>query len=676
MNTLRNRFIVAVSVAIITFIVYLPALHNGFVNWDDGDYVFENTFIQQLDVNLFKSAFTEFNASNWHPLTWLSHALDYAMWGMNPRGHHLTNNILHAIDTLLVVLLVSGLLHFVFMKTGKDRRSKFPEERASLIAGAVAGLLFGLHPLHVESVAWVSERKDVLCALFFFLSLLAYSNYAKTADDGDKRTSHFPGRGYLLSLVSFIFGLLSKPMAVTLPLVLLILDWYPFERIRSPKTFTRVLIEKLPFFALSLLSSVITVLAQKAGNALTPFESLPLLTRVIVGAKSLVSYLWMTAVPVDLRPVYLYPVNPSLFSLRYLLPILVVLGITAFCFVRAKRQKVWSSVWFYYLITLLPTIGLIQVGRQSMADRYMYIPSVGLFLLAGLGASLVYIKLSVPEKRSLFLTVFSVGLAGVFLLLSYKTARQIQIWRSSINLWNYEIAEEPGKVAFAYNNRGLALIEGEQYDKALADFNKAIAVDGTNYRAYNNRGVTFFGTGLTDKSLEDFNKAISINPNYDKAYHNRGYAYMAKAQYDKAFEDYNKAIALNPRYINAYNDRGVAYLVKNKVDLAIADFNKAIELNPKNNEPYRNRGAAHMAARSFDAAKADLTRAIELDPSDNRAYYNMACLYSLQKDGKESCSWLQKAVDKGYDNWEHMKQDTDLDNVRQSECYRNIVKGK
>ena len=219
MNTLRNRFIVAVSVAVITFTVYLPSLRNGFVNWDDGDYVYENTFIRQLDVNLLKSAFAEFNASNWHPLTWISHALDYALWGMNPRGHHLTNNILHAFDTLLVVLMVSGLLHFVFMKTRKDRNSVHLAEQATLIAGATAGLLFGLHPLHVESVAWVSERKDVLCALFFFLSLLSYMNYAKT-EDAEELKSRSLNKAYLLSLIFFIFALLSKPMAVTLPLVL------------------------------------------------------------------------------------------------------------------------------------------------------------------------------------------------------------------------------------------------------------------------------------------------------------------------------------------------------------------------------------------------------------------------------------------------------------------------
>jgi protein O-mannosyl-transferase len=677
MNTLRNKSIVAASVAIITFIVYLPSLQNGFVNWDDGDYVYENAFIQQIDDQLFKSAFTEFNASNWHPLTWISHALDYALWGLNPRGHHLTNNILHAINTLLVVLFVSGILHIVFVKTRTDGTSALLAERGTLIAGAIAGLLFGLHPLHVESVAWVSERKDVLCALFFFLSLLAYMNYAKTADDGEKSASWFLSRRYLLALVFFIFALLSKPMAVTLPVVLLILDWYPFGRIWSRKSFIRALIEKFPFFAFSLLSAALTILAQKAGNAVTPIEAVPLLTRVMVGARSLISYLLLMAAPVDLLPVYMYPRHPSLLSPGYLVPVLLVLGITVSCFVTAKKQKVWSAVWLYYVITLLPVIGLIQVGRQAMADRYTYIPSVGPFLLAGLGVSLIYKKLSVLERRGLFLKFIGGGVAAVlFLLLSYGTTRQIPIWKSSIDLWNYEISKEPGKIAFAYNNRALAFIEEGQDDRALKDFDKAIAIDPADYRAYNNRGCLYFGTGLTDKSIEDFNKAISINPKYDKAYNNRGFAYIEKTQYDRAIEDYSKAIALNPRYDKAYNDRGVAYLGKNKIDLAIADFNKAIELNPKNEKQYRNRGAAHMAARRFDAARSDLSKAIELDPSDNRAYYNMACLYSLQKNADESCSLLKKAIDHGYDNWGHMKQDPDLEYVRHTECYQKVVKKK
>jgi len=393
----------------------------------------------------------------------------------------------------------------------------------------------------------------------------------------------------------------------------------------------------------------------------------------VVGARSLVSYLWMTVVPLDLHPVYLYPVNPSLLSFHYLLTVLVVLGITTFCFATAKRQKVWSAVWLYYIITLLPVIGLIQIGRQSMADRYMYLPSIGPFLLAGLGVSFVYMKLTFLEKRGLIITLFSIGLAGVFLFLSYVTSQQIQIWKSSIDLWNYEIAQEPGKIAFAYSNRALAFLDDGKFDSALNDFDKAIAIDPVDYRAYNNRGCMYFDKGLIDRSLEDLNKAISINPNYDNAYYNRGFAYMAKAQYDKAIEDYSKAISLNPRYDKAYNDRGVAYLGKNNIDRAIADFSKAIEIDPKKHEPYRNRGAAHMAAGRFDDAKADLGKAAELGPSDNRVYYNMACLYSLLKNAKESCSWLQKAVEKGYNNWQHMKQDSDLDNMRQSECYRKIV---
>ena len=263
----RTKYIIAFSVAVVTFIVFLPALQNEFLNWDDIEYISGNSFIRSLDTQLLKSAFLEFHAWNWHPLTWLSHAVDYSVWGLNPLGHHLTNNILHALNTLLVVLLVMRLIG-VFKKTaGNNALSQpFLHDRTIMITGAATGLLFGLHPLHVESVAWAAERKDLLCAFFFLLTIITYAHYVIeiSARTSVNYASRFFNRKYLYALGFFILSLLSKPMAVTLPFVLLILDWYPFKRIQSLKTFWTTSIEKLPFLALALISSVLTVLAQKA----------------------------------------------------------------------------------------------------------------------------------------------------------------------------------------------------------------------------------------------------------------------------------------------------------------------------------------------------------------------------------------------------------------------------
>src|SRR5512139_1367135 len=252
------KFLLAVSVSIISFFIYLSALQNQFIHWDDDRYIFENPHIRSLGPAFFKWAFFDFYAGNWHPLTWISHALDYAVWGLSPMGHHLTNNILHAVNTFLVVLLTVRLLEVLKERREAEGAHTFLDDRGISIAGGVTGLLFGLHPLHVESVAWVSERKDLLCALFFLLSIMTYMSYVSDRNN----------RSYVLSLVFFILALMSKPMAVSLPIVLLILDWYPFERFGSLDTFRKVLIEKIPFIALSFASAVLTVLAQEKGGAI------------------------------------------------------------------------------------------------------------------------------------------------------------------------------------------------------------------------------------------------------------------------------------------------------------------------------------------------------------------------------------------------------------------------
>jgi hypothetical protein len=394
----NSRYWLAAAIAVITFAVYLPSLRNDFVEWDDSTYIIENPFIRSFNMTFLRRAFFEFYASNWHPLTWVSHALDYAIWGLNPLGHHLTSIILHAINTFIVVLLIIRLVQ-AKKETAVIGQSVFSDERAVFITGGVAGLLFGLHPLHVESVAWIAERKDLLCALFFLLSMTWYVRYRRVEEnEGVQRDSIpiFLERNYLLSLGFFVLALLSKPMAVTLPVIFLIVDWNPFERIRSLKTFLTALLEKVPFLALSLISSILTVLAQRAGGAVTSVEETPILTRVFVAAKSLVAYIWKMIMPLNLIPYYPYPENLSPLSFEYLLAVALVVGISVICAMIAKKKKqnLLLSVWGYYVISLLPVIGLIQVGGQSMADRYTYLPSIGPFFLMGLVAAWGLMKMN------------------------------------------------------------------------------------------------------------------------------------------------------------------------------------------------------------------------------------------------------------------------------------------
>ncbi len=361
------KYALAGLISLTTFVVYLSSLQNAFVLWDDEYYVLENPHIRSFDLNFFKWAFFDFYAANWHPLTWISHALDYAVWGLDPMGHHLTNNILHAVNTFLVVLLVVRLLasrqadkltsspgtSVSAEPPGADNsRFTIHDSRFALIAAGVTGLLFGLHPIHVESVAWVAERKDLLCALFYLLCIMEYARYADSTTPPSPSYLFSPANPpecgkkkwqrrwrYLSALSFFILALLSKPMAVTLPFVLLILDWYPLQRIISLRTFKTAFIEKLPFIALSISSSILTILAQKAGGTIATIEAIPLSTRMLVAAKSLVAYIWKMIVPVHLLPYYPYPKDAALFSVDYISAIALTVAISAVCIVMAKKQK-------------------------------------------------------------------------------------------------------------------------------------------------------------------------------------------------------------------------------------------------------------------------------------------------------------------------------------------------
>ena len=594
MQRTRNvKYYLAASIALTTFIVYLQVLRNDFVEWDDIAYVIENPYIRSFDPAFFKWAFLDFYAANWHPLTWISHAMDYALWGLNPLGHHLTSILFHAANSFIVVILVIRLIEFTQRTTTKRGPSEYPPERPTLIAAGVTGLLFGLHPVHVESVAWVAERKDLLCAFFFLLSIMLYIKYVSSrASDGMRQKSEGSrkdgpiqkelflfNKHYLLTLGFFLLALMSKPMAVTLPVVLLVLDWYPCNRMRSFKTFLTLSLEKIPFLVLSFISSLLTILAQKADDTIQTMAFAPLSTRVLVAAKSLVLYLWKILLPLNLIPFYPYPKEASFFSPQYLFSCALVAGITISCLAVSKKHALWLSVWGYYVITLLPVIGIVQVGSQSMADRYMYLPSLGTFLVMGVGAAWISEKARGRIKGGLIVNVISVSIAClVFISLSYATYKQSGIWKNSITLWSYVIEKEPERVPVAYNNRGLAFARAGRFDRAVEDFTAAIALDPSDNLAYHNLGVLYLNTGAIAQSIEYLNKAIAKAPQFADSYNSRGTYYFYTGRYDSALEDFNKAISLKRDCIAAYNNRGSLYLRTGSNGLALEDFHKACEL--------------------------------------------------------------------------------------------------
>jgi hypothetical protein len=450
-----------------------------------------------------------------------------------------------------------------------------------LIAGGAVGLLFGIHPLHVESVVWVAERKDLLCALFFMLSIFTYSAYAAHAYEGDgpqKSYSRFFHKQYLLAIGLFILALLSKPMAVSLPVVLLILDWYPFRRIRSVRSFRAVLVEKLPFILLSLAVSTLIFLAHRAQAAMAGIDVIPASTRLLVAASSLIAYLGKMIWPVDLIPYYPYPdvARVSLFSFKYLYPVVLVTGITCVGAVVAQKRPLWSAVWAYYIVTLIPVLGIVQVGPQAMADRFTYLPSLGPFLVIGIAAALLSKKATEEGRRRPTISAVSTVTAFTLCLtLSFLTYQQIQIWRNGIDLWSYVIKKEPVRAYIAYNNRGVCFEKMGLLDKAVDDYNKTLVLHPSDDQANFNLGVVYQKAGLIDKAIEYYDDSLAVNPDRAEAYHNRGVAYSGKAQFERALDDFDKAIALNDKFGIAFFNRGGVYFKTGRLARARSDFQRA-----------------------------------------------------------------------------------------------------
>jgi protein O-mannosyl-transferase len=522
----------ALSVALLVFLLYCPVLRNGFVGWDDDIYVYQNPHHHPLTLPALLGTFTSIHASgNWHPLTELSHAADCAIWGMNPRGHHLTSILLHGLNAGLVVALAFLLA-----------RARLAERHArTLMAAIAAGLLWGLHPLRVESAAWVSERKDVLCASFYLAGLLCYLRYAGAAHDASGGSKK---RFYVGALACFLLALLSKPMAVSLPFVLLILDAYPLERLGRVRL-GRLLAEKLPFLAMAAASAIITLKAQQAGGAFRALHGLPNSTKLLVAARSTISYLGKTLWPTKLLPLYSYPQNVSWASWRFGAPLLVLALLVAACMGLARRNRAPMATLLCYLLALLPAIGIVQVGPQSMADRYTYLPAVALSILAGAGFGKLWEKAAArPSRWQSAVPVLALALVvpGVLASLSLQ---QMAVWHDSETLWTQVIRYEPWNTE-AHNNRGSFYFEQGDYARALADYNAALsfapqvaATHATKRRSayFNDRGITYVRLGKMTEAIADASEAIRLRPNHADYYQNRSNMYRRLGMAEAAAAD-------------------------------------------------------------------------------------------------------------------------------------------
>lgn len=589
-------WLLALAASALAFALYLPALRHEFVNFDDYDYVTKNPYLGLPFGDFIKWAFSSYWCSNWHPVTWLSLRLDHLIWGLNPTGYHLTNIVLHAANTFMTALVAHRLFGFVLA------------EGKAVIAAATVALLFAVHPLHVESVAWVSERKDVLYAFFFLSSLWFYISHAAKP----RR------RYYLLAVAAFSLSVMSKPMAVTLPVILLIIDYYPLGRLKtaSGAINMRALRDKLPFVALSLIGSVMTLIAQRQG--IVHVNQLSFIDRALIAIEGLFLYLGKAFLPVSLSPFYPLPKSISMLDPVTIFAAALFTALTVASILLRRRQPALAAAWGYMFVSLVPVLGLVQVGAQAAADRYMYLPLLGpLFLLGAVG---VWFHDRVGMKWWLAANIAAVT------LLSVATLGQTGIWRSSTALWQRVVENHP-QSSIGYSSLGYSLYEKGLHGEALANLDKAVDIAASEKigpsktdRYVIQRGKILLKLKRYDEAYRDMSHAIELRQDDPDFLWERGNLLLEVKRFNEALADFSRAVSLDNRHVPSLNSMGQAYLASGQYVMAIQAFGKALEIEPQDGSILANLGIAHEYNGEPSASIQYFQRAARLGFGPAQAY--------------------------------------------------------
>ncbi len=612
----RSRFpvwLMAALLALVTIAVYWPATRCDFVNFDDPDYVTANPHVQGgLNWEGVKWAFgnTE-QASYWAPLMWLSHMLACQFFGLNAWGHHLINVLLHAANTALVFLVFQRMTRATWR---------------SLILAA----LFGWHPLRVESVAWVTERKDVLSTLFWMLTLFAYAKFVESSRVRDSKSKVW----YAVALAMFGFGLMSKAMLVTMPCVLLLLDYWPLERFKPGRAW-QLVVEKIPFFALAAVAGVVTFVVQKQGGAVKTLENLPIEARAGNALISYCRYLGKMFWPTDLA--VFYP-HPGYWPLeKVLLAGVFLCGISVFLFMARRRYPVLLMGWLWFVGTLVPVIQLVQSGGQAMADRFTYVPSLGVWITIIWGA---YELTGRWRCRKTALAVL--GSAAILLCLAL-TRQQLGYWKDSETLFRHTIAVTENNY-LARKVFGDALCEKGRTGEAVSQFQEALRLKPGYVPAHISLGIALLNQGHADGAISQFQEALRLNPDDARAHNNLGNALDKNGQTGAAISQYQETIRLKPDDFGARYNLGIALLSQGQTGAAISQFQEALRLKPDDADARINLGIALFNQGQTGEAISQYQQAIRLKPDDADAHYNLGL--ALFKKGRtdEAVSQYQQAL--------------------------------
>ncbi|MGP8215059.1 MAG: tetratricopeptide repeat protein [Bacteroidia bacterium] len=646
----------ALAIAIITYFVFSPSLHNGFA-WDDANYVTDNPLVVSNQVQV-KKIFQTPVCANYHPLTILTLAWNYHLGQLNPEGYHLWNICLHVLNTILVFI-------FIFLLTKRN-----------ILMASIVSLFFGIHPMHVESVTWISERKDLLYVFFFFAGLIAYLFYHKSKNKV----------WYFVTFLLFVLSCLSKAMAVVFPLILLLIDYFlnvqPLLIKQTPVRKNKIVLEKIPFFLLSLGFGIAAFKIQHSTKAMENLQVFNAFQRIGFASYNSIMYLARLIYPFRLSALYPYPKADAIPIIFYLSPFILLSLITLiYRFLRKDKSVVFG--FLFYFISIVLVLQFVSVGSSITPDRYSYLSSIGLFFIV---AHLV--NISWRQKLSK-LTLFRYPLTGLILIsavaFGYQTSGRIKVWKNDETLWTDAISKYPERCfdgyynrgtyymnlkkddnkalsdynklleldpayAHAYNNRGLIYYDRGQYDLAMADYNKALELDSRNAMAYNNQGRLYYQQGQIDLALADYNRAIELDSGNTGVYNNRAVIYYSRGQYDLAMADYNKVLEHKASETDSilalvYNNRGLLYCKQRKLDLALPDFNKALELSPNYAHAYNDRGRLYFFRGQFDSAMKDYNKALALDSGYAGAYTNRGMLHYKLKQYDLTMADFSKAIE-------------------------------
>ena len=633
---------ISLVLAIITISIYWNLQHHEFVHMDDNAYVFANVHVQEgLTKASIKWAFTSIEAAFWHPLTWLSLMLDHQLYGLHAGGYHWTNLLLHTISTILLFLVFSSM-------TGSVWRSCF------------VAALFALHPLHIESVAWVAQRKDVLSSVFWMLTMYAYLVYVRQ-----------PGFWrYLLVMAMFVLGSMAKPMLVTLPFVLLLLDYWPLRRFPyalslreiSPhqeiqssgqrSSIFRLLLEKIPLIVVSVIFSVLVLITEHKDAAVASFSELSLFARIGNALVSYVAYIYKMIIPMNLAVFYPHP-HPEMWPLwQVLLCLVVLICITAIVIFHLKRYSYLAVGWFWYLGTLVPVIGLVQVGSHAMADRYTYIPLIGLFVIAAWG----FFDLASKWKKGRIIIPAIACL--VLCALALSTLVQLRHWQSSLTLFSHALAVTKGNY-LAHSSIGAAYLSTNEIDEAIAHYSAAVKFRDDYALAYFGLGFSYVLKGDYQQALSNYTKALKIDPNYFNVHYQMAILLLKMNRLEEAMMHGTKAIALKPGFSGSHTALGNIHLHKGNYDQAVHEYSISLKLSPGQAGVHNNLAMVFMRQNKIDEAASHFQEALRLEPEYANAHFYLAKIFSSQGRAKDALYHQRQAsrINPAY-------KDKNLDNSR------------